>query len=553
MPEEISQPKRPKGAAVQLDELFAPWNRTDAPGLVVAVAKGGSVLYRRGFGMASLESPVANTTRTRMRIGSTSKHFTALLALLLADEGKLDLDVPIRTYIPELTGPGGDPSIRLLLQHRGGSRCYLDLQFLCHGMTPPPVGTGLRTQVRQKTRNFAPGEAMIYNNGGYHLTSIAIERIDGTPFEAQLKQRLFDPLGMYDTASIRSDYVITPGGATLHVSSPDGGWRRGLFPTEEIRGEGAIVSTVDDILCWMAHLRSREKFGSPSVWAALTELPIYPGGATGKYALGLMIDTYRGVRTVRHAGGVIGGSSEMLTVPEHALDVVILVNGAPGADPMKLAEQVVDILLAPQLKDAAPNLQVQEYAPWLGDWWSAETGMVYSLVDDAGALKLSMCNLPTSMSRPLSLDHLQDGRIVVPSVSVSDVALAFDRAHTEELCITFGGRTAAYEKLSRESADTASFAAAAVGRYYSADADCTAVIAQDGERLVIGLSDAHGGVAVNLQCLGESVAVTAPQTSSVPHWSALSFAKRNGIMTGFRMNSMRTRNLEFERRATHEP
>ena len=79
------------------------------------------------------------------------------------------------------------------------------------------------------------------------------------------------------------------------------------------------------------------------------------------------------------------------------------------------------------------------------------------------------------------------------------------------------------------------------------------MIAQDGERLVIGLSDAHGGVAVNLQCLGESVAVTAPQTSSVPHWSALSFAKRNGIMTGFRMNSMRTRNLEFERRATHEP
>ncbi|WP_245644022.1 serine hydrolase domain-containing protein, partial [Paraburkholderia oxyphila] len=215
------------GQGGAIDAVFSAFNRSDAPGLVVGVALHGQVLYRRGFGLASLEHGVVNTPATRLRIGSTSKHFTALLALLLAEEGKLDLDASIRTYIPELTGPGGEPSLRQLLQHRGGSRCYLDLGFLFHAMAVPQQGTALATQVRQTGRNFVPGEAMIYNNGGYHLVSIAIERVGGDAFESQLKSRLFDPLRMADTASVPSDYVIVPGIATMHMPAADGGWRRG--------------------------------------------------------------------------------------------------------------------------------------------------------------------------------------------------------------------------------------------------------------------------------------------------------------------------------------
>ena len=115
-----------QGIAEQLDALFAPWRRTDEPGLVVGVVRmAEKLIYRRAFGMASLEHAVANTPTTRMRIGSTSKHFTCLLALLLAEEGRFDLDQPIRSYVPELAGPGGDPTPRQLLQHRGGSRCHL--------------------------------------------------------------------------------------------------------------------------------------------------------------------------------------------------------------------------------------------------------------------------------------------------------------------------------------------------------------------------------------------------------------------------------------------
>ena len=156
MPADDQAPLAPVKTIVErLDALFAPWNRTDEPGLTVGVAQDGAVIYRGGFGMASLESAVANTPTTRMRIGSISKHFAALLALLLAEEGKLDLEAPIRAYIPELTGPAGDPTLRLLMQHRGGGRCAGDIGFLGHGMSRPPVGYGLKVQQRQRGRNFA--------------------------------------------------------------------------------------------------------------------------------------------------------------------------------------------------------------------------------------------------------------------------------------------------------------------------------------------------------------------------------------------------------------
>ncbi|NML99080.1 beta-lactamase family protein [Paraburkholderia sp. RP-4-7] len=530
-----------------LDGMFAPFNRSDVPGLVVGIAQHGKRLYRRGFGLASLEHAVANTPGTRMRIGSVSKHFTALLTLLLVEEGKFDLDAPIRSYIPELTGPGGDPTVRQLLLHRGGSRCYLDIGVLCRGLAPAPLGSALAKQVRQTGRNFAPGDSMIYNNGGYQLVSIAIERVGGASFEAQLKQRLFDPLGMLDTESIPSDYSITPGVATMHVPAPGGGWRRGLFPSEENRGEGAIVSTVDDMLRWTEHLRTQDRFGSPATWAALTELAPFPDGTAASYGLGVMVQTYRGVRIVHHAGGVTGGSSQMLTAPDHGLDIVIIANGAPACSPVKLAEQALDLILADHLGERAPTIAAADYKDLLGDWWSADTGMIYGLVDDAGVLGLSVC----SSSIGFPLEKGPDGRVLARGVGagMGDFEIGLEEAvRGDGLMVRFGGQSAVYQRVSRDTANAEAFVEAVTGQYYSADADCTAVIARDGERIVLRCGDAYGQRESELVCLGETLACISPPLMG---WSAaLSFSKQGGRMSGFQFNSGRTRNLSFERKQT---
>jgi D-aminopeptidase len=528
-----------KSVTEQLDALFVPWSRTDEPGLVVGVVKDGATIYRRGFGMASLETAVANTPKTRMRIGSTSKHFTCLLALLLAEEGKLDMDAPIRTYIPELAGPGGEPTVRQLVQHRGGSRCYLDLGFIGHGMAVPPRGHALEAQARQSGRNFAPGSAMIYNNGGYHMVSIAIERVGGAPFEAQLKARLFDVVGMPDTASIPSDHDITPGIATMHTPGRNG-WRRGLFPSDEVRGEGAIVSTIDDMLRWMAHLRTRDRFGSPKTWAALTELPRYDDGSLGVYALGLIVGQYRGLNIVHHSGGVMGGTSQMLTLPDDGLDVIVMANGGRDANPVRLAEQVVDIVLADRVGPETPTVATKDFEPMLGDWWSEKTGMVYSLIDEAGVLKLGMAK--SAQGAPL--EPASDGRLVSPAGGIGEISL---EPKGDRLTIRFGGESADYRRLVEDEADAAAFAMAATGAYRSDDADATATIEQQDDRLALRVSNGLGAVRSVLTALGPTLAVAKPKSSPAGFQAAIGLIVEDGQPVGFRLDTPRTRNLEFRR------
>jgi len=530
---------RAKTVTEQLDELFAPWNRTDEPGMVVGVVKDGAFTYRRAFGMASLEHASANTPSTRMRIGSISKHFTCLLALLLAEDGKLDLDQPIRTYIPELTGPGGEPTLRQLMQHRGGSRCYLDISFIGHGMAVPPVGHALEIQVRQKSRNFAPGEAMIYNNGGYHLVSIAIERAGGAPFEQQLKARLFDAVGMPDTISLPSDHNITPGVAAMHIPSR-GAWRRGLFPSEEVRGEGAIVSTVDDMLRWVAHLRARDRFGSPKTWAELTELPSYADGSLGVYALGLLLNEYRGLKTLHHSGGVMGGTAQMILFLDEGLDIVILANGARACDVVRLAQQVADIVLADRVGPETPTIEAEALKGALGDYWSPKTRMVYSLSDEGGVLKLSLCKGQVGVA----LVPAADGWMLLPAGGLGEIAV---KVEGEDLLVRFGQETDRLQRLVEDDANAEAFAAAALGRYVSDDADTIAAIERDGEGLVVSQSDGLGRVRAPLIPLSPSVAYSRPSGALAQLRNVISLDVEGGRATGFRLNTARTRNLEFRR------
>jgi len=529
------------GVAERLDALFAPWNRTDEPGLVVGVVKDGALIYRRAFGMASLEHSVANTPTTRMRIGSISKHFTALLALLLAEDGRFDLDAPIRGYIPELAGPGGDPTPRQLLQHRGGSRCYLDLGFIGHGLSLPPLGAALKAQARQTGRNFAPGEAMIYNNGGYHLVSIALERVGGAPFEAQLKARLFNPVGMPDTASVPTDHDITPGVATFHQPRRGGLWRRGLVWTDELRGEGAIISTVDDMLRWMAHLRAHDRFGSPRTWAQLTELPNYPDGRVGAYALGLLVGQYRGLDILHHSGGVSGGTAQMLLFPKDGLDVFIMANGARDADLPGLSLRVADILLDGRVGPESPKVAAEDHRSWLGDWWSPETGMVHSLLDQQGSLALGMAM--AAVGTPLQ--RTADGRLIQPASGIGEIEVRPGPGDT--LTIRFGPGEVVYKRLGATAGDAEAFAAAAAGTYFSHDADATATITAEGGALTIRTSNGLGEVTAPLIPLSARVAYAKPGSLLAQFRNTISLEIANGRTSGFHLHTARTRDLEFRR------
>ncbi|MBN4683698.1 serine hydrolase, partial [Pandoraea nosoerga] len=128
-------------------------------------------------------------------------------------------------------------------------------------------------------------------------------------------------------------------------------------------------------------------------------------GEVGIYSLGLMQTTYRGVPMLHHSGGSIGGACQMLTVPEHGLDIVIMTN-ADTINPIALSKRVIDIVLEAHLSpvECRPATSV-EYPAWLGTYYSHETGAYCEIVDRDGALHLIHHNL---VIHPLPLKTVPD-------------------------------------------------------------------------------------------------------------------------------------------------
>ncbi|MGH6970576.1 MAG: hypothetical protein ACREEQ_03110, partial [Caulobacteraceae bacterium] len=164
---------------------------------------------------------------------------------------------------------------------------------------------------------------------------------------------------------------------------------------------------------------------------------------------------------------------------------------------------------------------------------------VYGLREDAGVLKLSLARSAAAI--PLVL--ADDGRLVCPATSIGEISVTLKNGAAE---VRFGGETFRYEKL-EAGADADAFALDARGRYASHDADTEATIENDGERLVLSLSDGLGRVTAPLEVLSSEVAVTRPRGALSGNPATLSLDRGGRAVTGFRVNTARTRNLEFHR------
>lgn len=544
--------------AKALETLLRPWNRSDAPGLVIGVAVDGVPMFRRGFGLASVEHGTANTPKTRMRIGSTSKHFASLAALLLAEDGLLDLDAPVRTWLPELEGVSGEPTLRQMMQHSSGLRDPLDLPaFLTCGnwSTIICAGAGLEVARRFTTGNFPAGERMIYCNQGYYLLSLVIERVSGQSFGACLRERILAPLGMVDSVLLPSDMHLLPGLAALHIPEAGGGYRRGIYGTEELLGSGGMVSTVDDMLLWLAHLRgSRKRVGSGRSWEQMLQRPRYSNGASGDYCLGLIRENYRGVEIIHHAGAVAGGTCQMLTVPAHGLDLILMFNRMDGPAPA-IALKVVDAVLDSKLEAPLPPLSTAGRENLLGRWYAPESHRLFGVVahplaDQPSALALSVHDVVLGLLREAP------GGLVATSPAHGAVelrlpAVAEDQPEALEFIDT--GHPERCIRLPDAGPAAADLAPAVVGRYRCAELDLLLSVVLDADALYLDLHPQYGSTRFRLTPYSAQVCGCTP-VSSWPQWlpaahlgAVAVFEHRDGAVAGLWLNNTRTRNLWLER------
>jgi CubicO group peptidase (beta-lactamase class C family) len=356
-PSAAAQASRPNAADTtadaRTDRIFAQWDRTDSPGCAVGVFRDGRIAYARGYGMANLELGVALSPQSVLDIGSTSKQFTAMAVVLLAQRGKLSLDDDVRKYIPEVPVYERPVTVRHLLTHTSGLRDYLTLWYLA-GIDDADFTTeaeALDIIRRQKVLNFLPGEQRLYSNSGFFLASVLVERVSGQSLARFAEDQIFRPLGMRHTRFNNDHTAIIRGRATGYARRDGGGYSTSMSDFEQI-GDGGVLTSIEDLQRWDENFYSGQ-VGGRAALDQLHQRAVLNSGRTEPFALGLIVDTYRGLRQVRHGGSWAGYRAELMRFPEQHFSVAVLCNLA-GTDPTTLARRVAEVYLAPSFA-AAPE------------------------------------------------------------------------------------------------------------------------------------------------------------------------------------------------------
>ena len=332
----------------KIDALFERWARPDSPGASVSVTRHGREIHRGFYGTADLAHAVPIDERTVIRIGSQTKQFTVLLALMLEADGKLSMQDDVRRHLPWLPEYPDTVTLEHLAANVGGLRDFLEIMEL-GGLpiaAPSSRAEARRIIGRHRAVNFRPGTDLIYCNTGFFLLSEIIEQVSGKTFNELLEERITGPLGMRDTRLMRWDSEILPRLADHHTHGPDGGWHKAQWGVV-LGGEGGMVSTLEDMKLWLANLDA-PKVGTPEMIARMSAPGASLDGIPSPYGLGLVTCRYRGLSSIGHGGGVAGGRSESVRFPEAGIGVVILGN-TDDMSTFSLARRILDLVLDEEL------------------------------------------------------------------------------------------------------------------------------------------------------------------------------------------------------------
>ena len=337
--------------AQAVDKVFEKWT-TSTPGCAVGVAVGGKPVVMKAYGMADLEHDVRNTPETIFEAGSLSKQFTAMAIMLLAKEGKLSIDDPVRKYIPELPDYGVPLTIRHMLTHTSGLRDWGSVESIAGWPRTSREYTHahvLDIVSRQKSLNFKPGDHYSYSNTGYNLSAIIVSRVSGMPFAEFSKQRIFGPLGLTHT-SWRDDHTRIVKNRAIAYSD-EGGEFHIEMPFENVHGNGGLLTTVGDLLKWNENF-VHPSVGDASIVSAMSTPGRFNDGKPQDYGLGLMVGELRGAKNINHSGSTAGYRAHLNRFVDQHTSVAVLCNVSSG-DATRAANRVSELYLA-NLKPPAP-------------------------------------------------------------------------------------------------------------------------------------------------------------------------------------------------------
>lgn len=364
------------------------------PGVAVGITNDGAQQVD-GLGVTNVDHPLAVDAHTLYQIGSITKTFTGTTAMRLVEQGKLDLDAPIRTYLPGLKLADAEATERAtmnhLLTHTGGwvGDYFDDLSAGDDALAKMAVAMADVPQV-------APlGTLWSYNNAGFYLAGRVIEVLAGKPFETAVQELVLDPLGMTHTYFFARN-VITHRFAVGHnVKDDTASVARPWELPRTANAAGGLLSDVLDMLIYARfHMgdgtaQDGARFLSPE-GVKYMQTPLFSKGSQGEMGLTWMLEDVGGVRTVRHGGGTVGQETTLMLVPSRNFAFTVLTNASRGSE---LHGDATKWILSRYLGLEDPEPQTLDYsteqlAPYAGRYTAAMSDLELSMRDGALMLQL---------------------------------------------------------------------------------------------------------------------------------------------------------------------
>ncbi|HUF25829.1 MAG TPA: serine hydrolase domain-containing protein [Gemmatimonadaceae bacterium] len=315
------------------------------PGLSVAVAVNGEVVWREGFGWADVENRVPVTPNTRFRIASISKPVTAVAVGLLVEQGRLDVDAPVQRYVPGFPQKPWPVTTRHLAGHLAGIRHYNGDEF--RSAVSYPTVTSALTVFNDDSLLHQPGTRYAYSSYGWNLISAVVEGAAQEGFLRYMREKVFAPLGMNATIAEHPDSII-PHRARFYERGRDGVLLNAPYVDNSVKwAGGGFLSTAEDLVRFgSAHMQPG--FLSAETLRLLHTSQRTSAGRETGYGIGWSVGRDSlGRRTIGHSGGAMGGSTYLLVLPEQRVVVALLANTSGAGTSARVAGQIAAPFIEP--------------------------------------------------------------------------------------------------------------------------------------------------------------------------------------------------------------
>jgi CubicO group peptidase (beta-lactamase class C family) len=341
----------------KIDNLFKYWDKNTSPGFAVGIVRNDSLVFSKGYGMANLEYNIPIKPETIFHMASVSKQFTAFSIVLLARQGKLNLDDDIHKYLPWFPDLKVKITVRNLLNHTSGIRDQWQLLAIAGTRLDDVITQDQIVKIlgKQQALNFQPGEEYSYSNSGFTMLAEIVRAVSGKSLRKFTDSVIFKPLGM-DNTHFHDDYTEIVPNRSYSYDRTKGTHFTNSILSYSVAGATSLFTNINDMSKWVTNFYNH-KVGDRQDIEQLTQKGKLNNGVELNYALGISVEDYRGNKMYSHNGADAGYRTAVNIFPDLKMGFIIFSNEG-DADPSGKAAQIMKLFI----KDPAPKKPVPKPA-----------------------------------------------------------------------------------------------------------------------------------------------------------------------------------------------